>query len=122
MYTIIPHYFTQEDSRGSITGLLNTGTWREINKIASDAGAVRGKHYHKTTTEGFVILYGRIKVEFRRPLGDSWETDERVFEIGDVFTIEPGVEHTFTVLEDAQWLNLLDTLMDPDMPDFHKYS
>jgi dTDP-4-dehydrorhamnose 3,5-epimerase-like enzyme len=123
MYQILPHYFEHKDARGSIAGLLNAGVWRELNLITSDAGAIRGRHYHKETRECFVILSGRIQVIFRRPIsGSGWEQDEHIFSAGEVFIVEPGVEHTFHIQEPSQWLNLLSKPVDSQQPDFHKYT
>nr|WP_250208040.1 cupin domain-containing protein [Curvibacter sp. CHRR-16] len=123
MYRILPRYFEHKDARGSIAGLLNVGVWREMNLIASDAGATRGHHYHKETQECFVVLVGKIHVVFRRPLaGSGWEQKERIFVAGEVFIVEPTVEHTFHILEASQWINLLSKPVDTDQPDFHKYA
>ena len=68
LYQRIPVYFTHSDPRGAITGLLNFGSWKEMNFITSIADTVRGRHYHKETEECFFILSGRIKVTFRKPI------------------------------------------------------
>ena len=122
LFRRIEKYFEHSDARGSIQGIINTGTWREANLINSDAGAIRGQHYHKLTEECFVILSGKISVKFRKPIaGGSEITDDAIFLAGDVFTVNPLVEHTFEILEKAQWINLLSVSMDPDHPDFYKY-
>lgn len=123
MYRILPRYFEHKDARGSIAGLLNVGTWCEMNLIASDAGATRGRHYHKETKECFAILAGRIHVVFRRPLSSGgWEHAECTFIQGEVFIVEPFVEHTFYIQEASQWINLLSKPVDSQQPDFHKYA
>lgn len=122
LYRFIQGYFEHSDDRGSIKGLINTGTWREINIINSDAGAVRGRHYHKYTEECFVILAGKILVTFRKPVpGMPDLTAELICQSGDVFVVNPFVEHTFEILEKAQWINLLSTPMDQKNTDFYKY-
>lgn len=122
LYSRIQPYFNQSDDRGSILGLLNTGTWREMNIISSEAGAVRGNHYHMNTEECFFILSGRIRVVFRRPLDSGgWEEDEKVFIEGDVFVVYPNVEHVFYIMQDSHWINLLSDALDKDHPDIHRY-
>ena len=122
MFRTIPRYFEYNDSRGSLSGLINVGNWREVNIITSEAGTIRGRHYHERTLECFAILEGTIHVIFRRPLADgSWEKIARDFGAGDVFIVEPYVEHTFYIQDSAQWINLLSQPVDPQQPDFHKY-
>lgn len=122
LFRILPPYFDHADARGSITGLINIGNWEEVNLIVSDAGMVRGSHYHRSTLECFLILSGKIDVQFRKPYSDgTWEELSQVFVTGDVFIVEPLVEHTFYIQEPSQWINLLSQRMDPQKPDFHKY-
>ena len=123
LYRRIDRCFEHSDSRGNIHGLLNEGAWREMNLIASDAGAIRGGHYHKLTEECFVILSGAILATFRKPGANGLDSLEEVrFETGDVFIVNPLVEHTFEVREKARWINLLSIPMDAENPDFHRYS
>jgi dTDP-4-dehydrorhamnose 3,5-epimerase-like enzyme len=122
LFSILPRYFEHSDARGSILGLINIGNWREMNLISSDADTVRGRHYHKSTLECFVILSGRIRVSFRRPNSDgTWEEASSDFVAGDVFIVEPLVEHTFYIQEMAQWINLLSQPVNSKILDFHKY-
>ncbi|NKD76841.1 cupin domain-containing protein [Haematospirillum sp. H1815] len=126
LFSILPRFFEHTDARGSISGLINVGNWREMNLISSDIGAVRGRHYHKSTLECFVILSGRVHVTFRRPVGGdigdcTWEHASRDFIAGDVFIVKPMVEHTFHIQETAQWINLLSQPVDPQKPDFYRY-
>lgn len=122
MISTIKSYFGHKDSRGEVTGLINTGEWRELNLVTTHQGQVRGNHYHKTTTEAFIVLSGEIRVDLRRPLGDNWETSTHTFQGGDVFIIESGVEHTFFATQDSTWINMLDNPMDETNPDFHKFT
>ena len=122
LYKRIEQYFEHSDFRGSIKGLVNSGAWREVNLINSDAGAVRGRHYHKLTEECFVILAGKILVKFRRPVAGRPDLcDEIIVKKGDVFIVNPLVEHTFEILEKAQWINLLSIAVDSEHSDFYKY-
>ncbi len=123
LYQRVEHYFKHSDTRGYITGLLNTGTWREVNFIASEAGTIRGGHYHKQTEECFLILTGRILVTFRKPIEHAQDVKEEIlFKAGDVFIVNPLVEHTFEILENASWINLLSIPMDTKNPDFYRYN
>jgi dTDP-4-dehydrorhamnose 3,5-epimerase-like enzyme len=123
LYERIEPYFKHADDRGSLRGLINTGEWREINIVDSQKDSIRGGHYHKSTKECFVILSGKILVQFRLPQSNGRldYLEESVFEKGDVFVILPMVEHTFTVISDAQWINMLSMPLSIDSPDFHRY-
>ena len=66
MYKKLAPYFTHDDGRGQIVGVVNEGEWREINSISSEAGAVRGNHYHSSTIELFLVLSGKIEVTVQR--------------------------------------------------------
>ena len=43
--------------------------WKEINFICSEAGTIRGNHYHENTDELFIILEGKIKIILQNVLG-----------------------------------------------------
>lgn len=123
MLKIKARYFQSHDERGTIEGLINIGTWREINKISSVAGSIRGKHYHKKTQELFIILDGRIKV-FLEKIENNIVISTDCVEVraGDVFIIAPYIQHTFTVIADAVWLNALSEPFDQRNPDFFRGS
>lgn len=118
----IERYFTASDERGSIEGLANFGEWEEINLIRSLAGTIRGNHYHKETIELFLILEGEILVstcmvgQDNRP-GEV--TNKYYVKAGDVFLINPMVNHTFQVIMDSRWINLLSKKSDSQNPDIH---
>lgn len=107
-------YFEFVDDRGTITGLAQQGTWKEVNTIFSKKGSRRGDHYHKKITEMFIILEGNIRLHLQ-----SEQNKERVMTLivmpGDVFIIPPMVWHTFEVMEDSRWMNLLSEVVMDDM-------
>jgi dTDP-4-dehydrorhamnose 3,5-epimerase-like enzyme len=115
---VIEPYFQFQDERGGITGLIQGMALREVNLIRSQAGTIRGGHYHEKTQEVFCILSGAIEVSLTDRQGGRSE----VFLVGPgkVFLVEPGEVHTFRVLEDSTWINLLDQVMDPAAPDIHR--
>lgn len=124
MLKIIKRYFMHEDKRGTLEGLVNFGEWKEMNLISSLAGVERGNHYHKETLELFIILEGKInvillKVKDGKLVGSK---TERIVNRGDVFLIDPFVNHTFRVLVEAKWINVLSKKIDPENPDIHKTS
>jgi len=118
----IKRYFMHEDKRGTLEGLINFGEWKEINLISSLAGVERGNHYHKETLELFIILEGKInvileKVKDGKLVGSK---AERIVKEGDVFLIDPFVNHTFRVLDKAKWINVLSKKIDPKNPDIYQ--
>ena len=121
LHRSIAPYFSHKDARGSICGLLAEGAWREVNLITSEAGTTRGRHFQRDTEECYVILMGKIQVSLRLPTHSGDQIDSVIVSAGDVFAVPPLVEHTFHVLENAQWINLLSKPMDSVQPDFHRY-
>ncbi len=98
-------YFRHSDARGSITGLLQEGEWREINFVESKKGCVRGGHYHKSTQEGFFVIEGKMRVALSDLKGGKKR--EFIAGAGDFFAVPSGTLHTFEILESAKWINLL---------------
>ena len=122
MLRFVNRYFVHTDERGSIQGLINQGTWRELNLITSDAGIVRGNHYHKKSQELFIILEGDIEIRTQavdegRPVGNI---SVHQVKAGDVFWVEPMTNHTFTPHTRAKWINALSEPVDTEHPDFYR--
>jgi dTDP-4-dehydrorhamnose 3,5-epimerase-like enzyme len=122
MIKFIKHYFEHRDERGYLKGLLNKGKWEEVNLIFSNSGTIRGKHYHKKTYEVFIILEGEVQVALQKVNRGKLVGDEVKISVkeGDVFLIEPFIQHTFFVLKDSKWINVLSKKINPDNPDIHK--
>lgn len=120
MIEILPPYMSFSDDRGSITGIINRGEWREFNLVTSRAGSKRGGHYHRETKELFIILEGRVDVSLIKVSADGFATGEEAsysFKKGDAFIIAPFVCHSFSAAEDAVWINVLSKAHDKDAPD-----
>jgi dTDP-4-dehydrorhamnose 3,5-epimerase-like enzyme len=122
MIEFIERYFTHSDDRGTLEGLVNFGTWKEINMIDSDAGIERGNHYHKETGELFIVLDGEIlvtvqKIENGELIGDIEKVKVKK---GDVFLIKPMLNHIFYILKKSRWINVLSKPIDDDDKDIHR--
>ena len=89
MYKKLAPYFTHDDGRGQIVGVVNEGEWREVNSISSEAGSVRGNHYHESTIELFLILSGKIEVTVQRVEDRVLTRAAKTFIVGpgDVFLV-----------------------------------
>jgi dTDP-4-dehydrorhamnose reductase len=114
---LIQPYFYHNDQRGKIVGLFQGLKWEEINYIESSKGSVRGNHYHKETLEGIFVTDGTIKVT----LVDLAKNSKRSFigKKGAAFIIHPQILHTFEVLEDSKWINMLSKSFSDKSKDIH---
>ena len=123
MIIFLPNYFTKEDARGKMIGLVNEGNWKELNFFSTKPNQKRGNHYHKKTDELFIILKGRIKVELNS-VSDSGkligDTKSIIITKGDVFIIPKMIFHSFDIIEESNWINGLSLKMNNKAPDiFH---
>lgn len=110
-------YSLIRDDRGSFRGITQQ-TWGEANFIETNAGAVRGNHYHARTRELFFIVSGRVDVVI-----EDLRSRERTCFIarkGDTFIIEPFEVHTLTARTRARWINMLSRPLESAKPDFHR--
>ena len=122
MIEFISHYFKHYDERGSITGLVNFGNWKELNIIESESGEIRGNHYHKNTDELFIILDGLINVQVQEVREGGLVNKMQEFNVkqGDVFLIKKNINHTFEILETSRWINALSVRTDENSPDINR--
>ena len=123
MIIFLPNYFTKEDARGKMIGLVNEGNWKELNFFSTKPNQRRGNHYHKKTDELFIILKGRIKVELNS-VSDSGkligDTKSIIITKGDVFIIPKMIFHSFDIIEESNWINGLSLKMNNKAPEiFH---
>lgn len=122
MLRFVNNYFSHRDDRGSIQGLINEGIWKELNLVTSEAGAVRGDHYHKKTQELFIILEGTIEVCTQKVDQGNLVGERSVYHVktGDVFWIAPLTNHTFVPLKYSKWINALSEPINKEKPDIYR--
>lgn len=113
----IKPYFKNKDLRGKMLGIGQFHWMKEANYIESKKGSTRGGHYHKKTKELFFIIEGKIKVKVEN-LNTNYQKTFTVNKM-DIFLIEPYDVHTFYILEDAKWINVLSCPMNLEKPDLH---
>jgi dTDP-4-dehydrorhamnose 3,5-epimerase-like enzyme len=122
MIKFIDRYFITKDSRGALEGLIDFGTWEEINYIYSESGVTRGHHYHKYTSEAFFIISGKIKITTQKVDQEKLIglIEFHTVNKGQVFIINPKTFHIFEILEDSEWINILSDKMDSVEPDIFR--
>ena len=123
MIEFIPNYTKHSDKRGYFRGLINFGNWEEINFICSEAGTIRGNHYHENTDELFIILEGKIKIILQKVLvKKDLANNRKTFNVkeGDVFLIKKNVNHIFEIIEHSKWINVLSQKINEEKPDIHR--
>lgn len=86
--------FQLENENGLLVQLVHDG-WNQVNVIFSEAGRVRGGHYHKYNEECFYVYSGRFRLKVRK----DETAEEYEMKAGDMFCVKPYVYHTFEYLE-----------------------
>jgi len=122
MIIFLKNYAHKEDSRGIMKGLVNQGKWEELNFFSTFAGQIRGNHYHKKTDELFIILKGKIEIEWYKVdlRGEKiHDLNKITVKMGDVFIIKRNTRHIFNIIEDSEWINGLSQKMDIKAPDIY---
>lgn len=103
MKVITDYEFSFKDERGILRQLISSQHgFKQINWATSKKGVSRGGHFHKIVTETFYLIKGRVKVHIKNM--KTHEEQNKVFEIGDIFIIEPYDKHTVEALEDSEWV------------------
>jgi dTDP-4-dehydrorhamnose 3,5-epimerase-like enzyme len=122
MILFVNRYFEHKDDRGSIQGLINKGDWQELNLITSESGILRGNHYHKKTRELFIILEGEIEIHTQQVIDDNLKGKVSIdmVKTGDVFLVEPMINHIFLPKSFSTWLNALSEPLDQENPDMYR--
>ena len=96
---------TFTDARGSIYDILEDTPVGHIGMITSKKGFIRGKHYHKQSTQYTFVVNGRLEF-LTRNMRDSHAKSERVIlERGDLVETPPLVAHAMRFLEDSTLLD-----------------
>lgn len=120
MIVFLKNYIIKEDSRGVMKGLVSEGSWKELNFFSTKAGQSRGNHYHKNTDELFIVLKGKIEIEWTEVDEDGkniYDLKKVCVREGDVFIIKTKTRHIFNIIENTEWINGLSQKMDEKNPD-----
>ena len=104
--------FKHIDDRGTICQILSIPN-SQVNYLFTKKGAIRGDHYHKKNREYFFVISGKVQIT-AYSVKEPGEKEERVFEAGDLFLVEPYLMHSFVFLEDTQMTVIYDLGIESD--------
>lgn len=109
-----------QDHRGALHVLTAAGhSWREICRIDTHPGAVRGNHYHARATELLFVLHGRIRLVVRQLGGGQIHDGELA--PGDGVILSPGEPHALVALEPTELLSARTTPFTANDSDLHPF-
>lgn len=89
------------DQRGQITDLIEGDSISAVTLVTFVAGAVRGNHFHKETTQWNLILSGRVRVVSHLPGAVASEIE---IVAGDLAVCPPNESHAFQAIEATEML------------------
>lgn len=95
--------FNFENEAGCLTQLVHD-EWKQVNVIMSNAGSMRGGHYHKYNTECFFVIEGR----FTLTVWKDKKKETYVLSSGKMFRVPAFVFHTFEYHEDTILVSMYD--------------
>ena len=93
------------DERGEITDVLNEKL-NHVGVITTEAGAVRGNHYHKLSTQYSYVLSGSFEI-LLAPARNPQNIKKVILGPGELITIQPGIIHTFKARERTIMIDLI---------------
>jgi len=94
-----------EDERGVIADLLNKKI-SHVGLITTEAGAVRGNHYHKESIQYSYILSGKFEVLIS-PVDNRKKIKKIILNEGELMIIPPNVIHRFKAIERAVMVDMI---------------
>lgn len=111
------------DSRGSFAEFIKSTSSGQVSVLRCSPGEIRGRHYHNTKSEQFLVIQGKMKVRFENIY--SGEILERVV-LGDNFEVVwaiPGWAHSFENIGDIDSLAIVwaNEIFDSKAPDTYSY-
>lgn len=87
-----------EDARGAIVDVFYKQDIEHVAVIRSNAGALRGNHYHKETTQHMLMTKGSMEYWYKPLEGDA-EPKHIVLKQGDLCSTPPLEIHALKILE-----------------------
>jgi quercetin dioxygenase-like cupin family protein len=105
---ILKPEFHHWDSRRTLTQVFTART-EQVNFYQAKRGAVLGDHFHKRTSEYFLVTRGLIRYNGDQYLGK-----------GMAFVVHPGENHTIECITGVSLVSFLTEPYDPKDPDICK--
>ena len=108
------------DERGSFTELLRSAACGQVSVNITKPGVTKGKHWHNTKWEFFIVVAGKGLIRMRKLDSDEILSYEVSGEKIQAVQMLPGYTHEITNLSDREdlvtvmWAN---ELFDPTHPD-----
>lgn len=107
------------DNRGTFVEMLKTPDCGQFSFFTAPRGVTRGRHYHHTKTEKFLVVRGRARFAFRHVVSDA---RHEIITSGDdpqIVETVPGWVHDVTNIGEEELLVMLwsSEIFDPEHPD-----
>ena len=91
------------DDRGDIVDIFYKDNIHHVAVIKSNAGAIRGNHYHEKTTQYMLITQGSLEY-WHTPLDSLREPECLVMKKGDFVATPPNEIHALNIIEDNEFI------------------
>ena len=98
---LIPQF---TDERGSIFDLIEEQVGH-VGLITSNKGAVRGKHYHKKSTQFTFLLSGKMEFFTKDLRNKDSKVKSVIMEPYDLIATPPNVAHAMRAIENCVFLD-----------------
>jgi UDP-2-acetamido-2,6-beta-L-arabino-hexul-4-ose reductase len=107
------------DARGTLAEVVKSSQGGQIFVSVTRPGAVRGRHFHDTKVEKFLVLRGQAAIDMRDVRTDEQWRIETSGERWEVIDIPPGVAHKITAVGSDELVMLFwaNEPFDPARPD-----
>jgi len=92
-----------EDDRGKIVDVFYKENINHVAIIVSEAGALRGDHYHKDATQHILITKGALEYWYK-PVDSDAPAKCKVLRVGDIVATPPLEIHALKILEDNEFI------------------
>ena len=107
------------DERGVFVEMLKTTDSGQFSFFTAHPGITRGRHYHHSKTEKFLVIKGRARFGFRHILTDEFVSLETSGDAPQIVETIPGWSHDITNIGTEELVVMLwaNEIFDRDRPD-----